>query len=86
MYIGYYRGPKRKKEDSDDSEEIEEHFNMVKKPNSAHVYLETNILMMPPNVEVVKNIYLGKEHLLALVDVKSINSNKAKLFGMGSNI
>ena len=39
MFIGYYRGPKKKKEDSEDSEDMEEHFKMVKKPEEAHVYL-----------------------------------------------
>ena len=54
MFIGYYRGPKKKKDDSDDSEDIEEHYKMFKKPDDAHVYLQSNILMMPPNVEKVR--------------------------------
>jgi hypothetical protein len=49
---------------------------MVKRPDEAHIHLESNILTMPPNVEVVKSICLGKEHILALVEIKGINSNK----------
>lgn len=73
FFIGYYRGPRKNREDSDDSEDYEEHFKMIKKPEEAHLYLQSNILMMPPNVEKVTQICLGKEHLLALVELKSLN-------------
>jgi hypothetical protein len=86
--IGYYRRPHKHDAEcsSEDSEEIEQFKNMLEEPEKASVNLETNILSMPSNVQVVKRISMGHEHLIALVELNGIISPPEAMFGMGSNV